>query len=187
MTAGTDIPNDAQPQGESSGCVCPQAGFCERHQCLKTEHWHMLCQTRSDYFQLWEEGRGPGQKQPQQQEPGLVRKAANFGKAVVKHVANRRQVASNELFAARIAICEECDSLNQQRRVCTEKSCGCYIDKKARWQSENCPQGKWLASPDSTNESSKSVNTESTHNKAGQDQLEQTLAHSDNTHPSEGV
>jgi len=43
-----------------SGCICPMAGWCERHRVPKTEHWHKLCQ-RDDYFQAWDEGRGPGQ------------------------------------------------------------------------------------------------------------------------------
>ena len=34
---------------------------CDRHQCLKTPSLHHLCQTRIDYFKLWEEGIGPGQ------------------------------------------------------------------------------------------------------------------------------
>ncbi|MFQ5732191.1 MAG: hypothetical protein ACE5KM_09570 [Planctomycetaceae bacterium] len=45
----------------SMACECRQPGWCERHQCYKTEHWHRLCQTRQGYFQLWEAGRGPGQ------------------------------------------------------------------------------------------------------------------------------
>lgn len=46
-----------------TGCVCTEAGWCERHQCHKTSHWVHLCQTRPGYFQLWEEGQGPGQPQ----------------------------------------------------------------------------------------------------------------------------
>lgn len=42
-------------------CECPHAGFCHRHGCEKTQHWWELCQTRADYFRLWELGRGPGQ------------------------------------------------------------------------------------------------------------------------------
>jgi hypothetical protein len=45
-------------------CECSGPGFCPRHHCEKTPHWHYLCQTRADYFQLWEEGRGPGQNLP---------------------------------------------------------------------------------------------------------------------------
>ena len=48
-------------------CTCSQAGWCERHQCHKTAHWHRLCRTRPQYFRLWEQGRGPGQ------DPSLAR------------------------------------------------------------------------------------------------------------------
>jgi len=47
-----------------TACECVEAGWCRRHQCQKTPHWHFLCQTRPDYFVLWEEGRGPGQISP---------------------------------------------------------------------------------------------------------------------------
>lgn len=43
------------------GCECPVAGFCERHKIHKHEAWHRLCQTRQDYFNAWEKGKGPGQ------------------------------------------------------------------------------------------------------------------------------
>ena len=42
-----------------TACDCKAAGFCERHQCVKTDHWVNLCRTKADYFQAWEEGRGP--------------------------------------------------------------------------------------------------------------------------------
>src|SRR5205809_1027267 len=42
-------------------CQCAQPGFCPRHRCVKPAAWHALCRTRADYFQLWEEGHGPGQ------------------------------------------------------------------------------------------------------------------------------
>lgn len=35
--------------------------WCEPHQCWKTRNWVKLCQTREDYRQAWDEGRGPGQ------------------------------------------------------------------------------------------------------------------------------
>ncbi len=46
-----------------SQCVCPLAGYCERHKVEKSERMHRHCQTRDDYFALWEAGRGPGQHQ----------------------------------------------------------------------------------------------------------------------------
>lgn len=45
----------------TTGCTCTEPGWCERHQCHKTPHYLHLCQTRAGYWQLWEEGRGPGQ------------------------------------------------------------------------------------------------------------------------------
>ena len=43
-----------------TSCECEAAGFCQRHGCNKTDHFHKLCRTRPDYFALYEEGRGPG-------------------------------------------------------------------------------------------------------------------------------
>jgi hypothetical protein len=42
-----------------TGCSCDGAGFCARHQCTKTEHYHSLCKRDPRYFALWESGRGP--------------------------------------------------------------------------------------------------------------------------------
>ena len=58
---------------EECKCQGPLPGerwfFCERHQCDKTLEWHQLCQTRQDYFKLWEAGIGPGQLQPPKSLP----------------------------------------------------------------------------------------------------------------------
>ena len=50
-----------------TACECEQPGWCPRHKCTKTRHWHQLCRSMPDYFRVWEEGRGPGQT------PGLSR------------------------------------------------------------------------------------------------------------------
>lgn len=58
-----------------TACACQPAEFpfrCDRHDCEKVEHWHHLCQTREDYFQLWEQGRGPGQNIQQQAQPAFM-------------------------------------------------------------------------------------------------------------------
>lgn len=70
----------------STACQCegPQDGAitfaCARHGIEKTAHWHSLCKNRPDYFQAWEEGRGPGQitadnaeKAPAQRRPPEAR------------------------------------------------------------------------------------------------------------------
>ena len=43
-----------------SECICPIAGYCDRHKVVKTKHWHHLCQTREDYRALWDVRKGPG-------------------------------------------------------------------------------------------------------------------------------
>lgn len=55
-------------------CECTFTGdgrtsWCARHQCAKTAHYHKLCQTQPAYFQLWEEGRGPGQNSGRKANP----------------------------------------------------------------------------------------------------------------------
>lgn len=132
-------------------CECEKPGWCERHQCLKSPHFHRLCRRNQEYYQLWEEGLGPcipfpgqeDQTDKRSEEPGLLRKAVNFGIAAVRHVADGGKQVSDETFEARIAVCIVCDSCDRQRMVCREPNCGCYIEKKARWQSEECPLGKW--------------------------------------------
>lgn len=51
----------------SNPCSCPLAGYCERHRVEKGKHWHYLCQTRSDYRDKWDVGKGPGQNNPELQ------------------------------------------------------------------------------------------------------------------------
>lgn len=52
---------------EPCTCVIPEGsrlGWCEKHQCKKTAHWVMLCQTRPEYRDLWNRSVGPGQLKP---------------------------------------------------------------------------------------------------------------------------
>jgi hypothetical protein len=44
-----------------TACECVEPGWCQRHRCWKSELDFQLCRRRPDYFQAWEEGRGPGQ------------------------------------------------------------------------------------------------------------------------------
>lgn len=46
----------------ATGCVCPLAGFCAKHGIRKNPHFHHLCQTRQDYFNMYEKCIGPGQE-----------------------------------------------------------------------------------------------------------------------------
>ena len=57
------------PKEFLTDCDCVGPGVCDRHGCTKTPHWYRLCRSRRDYFQLWEEGRGPGQSRDADRSP----------------------------------------------------------------------------------------------------------------------
>lgn len=50
---------------------CTGPGWCERHRVMKSQRWVELCQTRDDYFQAWEDGRGPGQHDTEGMQPAV--------------------------------------------------------------------------------------------------------------------
>jgi hypothetical protein len=75
--------------------------------------------------------------------PGLVRKAANFAVAVMRHVAAGRPAASTEEVARRKAVCESCEYLSPDGLVCRHSGCGCVLATKVAWAEQQCPIGKW--------------------------------------------
>ena len=126
-----------------TGCTCVEPGYCDRHQCDKPAHWHSRCQTHQEYFDLWERGQGPGQSPNATEEPHLLRKAANFGKAVVRHVANSGRKVNRATHEARLDTCRQCSFCHIRRMVCRHQQCGCVLTTKAWWESETCPEGLW--------------------------------------------
>jgi len=51
-----------------SECQCELAGWCDRHQAKKTSRMVDLCRQHGDYWDAWEQGRGPGQCQQQKDD-----------------------------------------------------------------------------------------------------------------------
>jgi hypothetical protein len=76
-------------------------------------------------------------------DPGLLKKAANFTKAVVKHAADGLERLPEEQYLERLTVCESCETYNVEKGVCRDWRCGCSLKKKAWWRSEECPKGKW--------------------------------------------
>lgn len=78
--------------------------------------------------------------QDKPQRPGVIKLATHFAGAVAKHVANKTEHASQQLARARLEQCTLCD----QRTGSYCAVCGCDVDAKATWASEECPIGKWI-------------------------------------------
>ena len=80
--------------------------------------------------------------------PGIFKKVGNLGKAVTKHIANGMKQVPEEEYKKRLIVCSKCEFHKDMR--CQHVSCGCFLSKKAWWESEKCPlkteefpEGKW--------------------------------------------
>lgn len=78
-------------------------------------------------------------KKVEKQVPSTAKQVGNFAKAALKHAKDGFSNVSFEQYLARLDVCKSCDLRLENR--CTE--CGCYVDKKAWWQTEDCPKNKW--------------------------------------------
>ena len=156
---------------KKTACECPLAGLCKRHNVMKGPHLHKLCQTREDYYQLWEEGFGPGQGSPQnitkkkEEEEIQPIVSENTAKKIAEEIPTEEEKKMPSLgkqawgFAKAVtnhiksgaahtseelskARLEVCDTCDKRSGdKCVE--CGCFLASKAKWASSDCPIGKW--------------------------------------------
>jgi hypothetical protein len=105
-------------QSQNNECTCPLAGHCDRHNVYKTEHWHHLCQTRQDYRQAWDDGRGPGQ---QRTEAETLRQRSE--RIVCPHKSNNECGIVSSICGQAIAIadttCIACTNSPRPQRLNT--------------------------------------------------------------------
>ena len=80
--------------------------------------------------------------------PSLFRRLGNLSKAVVKHVSSGMKQVTPEQYKERLTVCSNCTFHNNA--ICAHANCGCFLSKKAWWESEKCPleteefpEGKW--------------------------------------------
>lgn len=95
-----------------------------------------LCQlyeSNAEYRALWDGEISSVPKSPA--EPGLIRKAANFGKAVIQHAATGFQNVTEEQHEERMKACRACEFFNGQ--ACN--ICGCNAEAKSWWKEQLCP------------------------------------------------
>lgn len=55
--------------------------------------------------------------------------------------ASGNEVASDEVIAVRIALCNNCEHLFKLTKNC--KKCGCFVDLKTKMAQQKCPIDKW--------------------------------------------
>ena len=77
--------------------------------------------------------------------PNFIKKAENFTRASIKHVASGFEHVSENVKQHRMRMCAGCDFLlpPQDNPSCSQ--CGCFLSIKTSWASESCPIGKWGA------------------------------------------
>jgi rRNA maturation endonuclease Nob1 len=63
-----------------------------------------------------------------------------FLKSIIKYIRFGNQIPIDE-YINRLTICKSCDKFDNEKWVC--KKCGCYLDKKAKMNTESCPDNKW--------------------------------------------
>jgi len=76
-------------------------------------------------------------------EPGIVRKAKNFAKAVRRDGKRGRLRVPREVRTERMTICRACPLYNRAKGWCKHPKCGCLMTRKTHWASAECPVGKW--------------------------------------------
>ena len=76
-------------------------------------------------------------------EPGLFRKAANFGRAIVRHNKDNRRKVPKHVKEERLARCHSCVLYNKKKDSCNHPDCGCVMKTKTGWASESCPIKRW--------------------------------------------
>lgn len=128
-------------------CDCKQSGWCERHQCWKTPGMFQLCRHSPQYFEAFESGH----------VPNLLKRAKNFTNAVLTHAADLGNKISDEDFESRLSVCRSCDLCDVERMQCLHDKCGCKLEIKARWRTQNCPRELW---PEVVTEKNKSLPNE---------------------------
>ena len=75
--------------------------------------------------------------------PPTIQMAKNFAKAMARHVADGLRKVTIDEYKARIATCNKNKCGRRVKNRCTHPSCGCFVDIKAWWASEDCPEKLW--------------------------------------------
>ncbi len=132
-------------------CQCDKpTDKCPRYGWMKGRKWevcqgiNITAQKREEILTVYEHQHTTG-------EPSLLTKAAGFAKSIVEQITAGNPKVSDEEYARRLGICENCPSglcdKTSEEWVC--RACGCSLQgnailpSKARWATQDCPRGHW--------------------------------------------
>lgn len=73
----------------------------------------------------------------------MINHLISLGRSVNKYIESDSPELSDMDFFTRMNICKDCEKFNKLLTKCNE--CGCFLQIKARWSTENCPLNKWPA------------------------------------------
>ena len=69
-----------------------------------------------------------------------MKRIFRFIKALCKYILHGKRIGFHE-YEFRIGVCDVCYHLDADKWKC--RKCGCYVDKKAKMSTEECPEGYW--------------------------------------------
>jgi hypothetical protein len=110
---------------------------------LSSRSEKQIAKRASSYRVGVEERRDAHAKSRKDAPPGLMKRASSLAKAIgseTKAIAKRQANLTPDQVAARLVACRTCDQL-RPNRTCAK--CGCFVDGKARFRTQDCPLGKW--------------------------------------------
>ena len=70
----------------------------------------------------------------------FVMRILRFIKALYRYIIFGKRVDIDD-YIDRLNVCKTCFNLNKEKWKC--EKCGCYVDKKAKMNTETCPEKYW--------------------------------------------
>lgn len=74
-------------------------------------------------------------------KPSFLQMIKNFASEVTEYVKQGAPNVTEQQYTERIQECDACPHLLRDEARCG--LCGCFIEAKAKWQTSNCPDGRW--------------------------------------------
>ena len=73
--------------------------------------------------------------------PSIFKMISNFSKELGTYIAQGAPNVTEEDYKERLETCLTCPSLKRDAMRCL--TCGCKLEKKAKWKTADCPENKW--------------------------------------------